>query len=217
MKKPVVDYKQFRLSRLCEQQFSHLKLLFGWVVYFVLYFLTENLIPAETCHPVRCFLDDRIPFCEYFVIPYVLWYVWIAASLLIFALYDMESFCRLQKYFILIQILAITIYIIWPTRQDLRPVTFPRNNLFAGIVSLLYAVDTNTGVCPSLHCACSAAMASVWGKRKESSGWLKVCMVFAAAAVCSSTVFIKQHSVVDVFAAFVICIPAEYLVFHKYR
>ena len=70
MRKPVVDYRTFRLRRLNEPQFSHLKYLLGWVGYFILYFLTENLIPAENCHPVHCRLDDIIPFNELFLIPY---------------------------------------------------------------------------------------------------------------------------------------------------
>ncbi len=40
MKKPMVDYRQFRFSKLNSQEFSHLKLLGGWIVYFILYFLT---------------------------------------------------------------------------------------------------------------------------------------------------------------------------------
>ena len=47
MRKPVVDYRQFRLSRLNEPRFAHLKLLLGWVGYFALYIITEQLIPAE--------------------------------------------------------------------------------------------------------------------------------------------------------------------------
>ena len=74
MKKPVVDYREFRFSRLNEPRFSHVKLLAGWLVYFALYFITENLIPAERCHPVHCFLDDLIPFNEFFAIFYVAWF-----------------------------------------------------------------------------------------------------------------------------------------------
>ena len=214
MKKPVVDYREFRLSRLHEPQFSHLKLLFGWVVYFALYFLTENIIPAEACHPVHCFLDDIIPFCEYFIIPYVLWYVWIVISLLVFMLYDTDSFRSLQKYIIVTQAAAMVVYILWPTRQDLRPDVFPRENIFTWILSLLYTFDTNTGVCPSLHCAYSIGIASVWLKRQETGGWLKAFMVFAAIMVCLSTMFVKQHSAVDFFAAIPVCILAEYLVCH---
>ena len=49
MRKPVVDYREFRFSRLNEPRYAHLKLLAGWIVYFILYFLTENFIPAERC------------------------------------------------------------------------------------------------------------------------------------------------------------------------
>ena len=74
MKKPVVDYRTFRLRRLNEPQFAHLKLLLGWLGYFILYFLTENLIPVENCHPVHMWLDDLIPFCEWFLISVLPWY-----------------------------------------------------------------------------------------------------------------------------------------------
>lgn len=47
MKKPVVDYRKFRFSRLNDPEFSHLKLLGSWIVYFVFYYLTENLIPES--------------------------------------------------------------------------------------------------------------------------------------------------------------------------
>ena len=40
MKKELIDYSGFSLSRLNEPRFSHLKLLGGWIVYFILYFLT---------------------------------------------------------------------------------------------------------------------------------------------------------------------------------
>ena len=88
MKKPVVDYRQFRLSKIREPQYKHLLFLLGWVGYFILYFLTENLIPYERCYPVHSALDDIIPFCELFVIPYVGWYLLIVVSLVYFALYN---------------------------------------------------------------------------------------------------------------------------------
>ncbi len=82
MKKPVVDYREFRFSRLNEPRFSHLKLLAGWIVYFSMYFITENLIPAERCRPMHCFLDDLIPFHEGFAVIYVAWYFVVFGALL---------------------------------------------------------------------------------------------------------------------------------------
>lgn len=209
MRTPQVDYRQFRLSKLNDPQFSHLKLLLGWVGYFVLYFLTEKLIPPEKCTSVHCRLDDLIPFCEAFVIPYVGWYLLIVVSLLHFALYNTENFCRLQKFFIVTQVVAVIIYIVYPTRQDLRPLEFPRDNLFTDIIGVLYSLDTNTGVCPSLHCACSIGIASVWLKEKSASWKTKTFVVIFSVLVCLSTMFIKQHSAVDFFAALPVCLLAE--------
>lgn len=215
MKQPVVDYRQFRPSRLNEPQFSHLKWLLGWVFYLAAYFLTEALIPAERCHVIHCFLDDLIPFCEYFVIPYVLWYALIVGSLLYFLLYNVENFKNLQKYFIITQVVAVIVYIVYPNRQDLRPEVFINDNIFTQLVGLLYSADTNTGVCPSLHCAYSIGIASVWHKESGIPQWFKTFIIFLAVLICMSTAFIKQHSVVDFLAALPVCLLAEYIIFGK--
>ena len=220
MKKPAVDYSKFRLSELNTPQFSHLKLLVGWVIYFALYFLTENLIPVEKCHVVHIGLDDIIPFCEWFLIPYVFWYVLIVFSLGYFALYDVDSFKKLQTYIMITQFVAMAVYIIYPNCQDLRPATFPRDNFLTDCIGLIYAFDTNTGVCPSLHCAYSIGIASVWLRTKNTSWLWKAFTVFAAALICLSTMFIKQHSAADFFAALPVCILAEILgfgVFYRKR
>ncbi|MBQ7358931.1 MAG: phosphatidic acid phosphatase [Lachnospiraceae bacterium] len=216
MKKPVVDYRQFRLSKINDPQFSHLKLLLGWVGYFSLYFLTENLIPVEKCYPVKIWLDDVVPFCEYFVIPYVLWYVLIVFSLLYFGLYNTDNFRNLQKFIIITQVVAMVIYILFPNRQDLRPDVFPRENFCTWLLGIIYQADTNTGVCPSLHVAYSVGIASAWLKEKSASIPWKSFVCFLVFMICISVAFVKQHSVADIFAAIPVCLLAEGLVFGKY-
>lgn len=215
MKKPVVDYRQFRLKKLNDPQFSHLKLLGGWIVYFTLFFITENLIPAEKCYPVYMKLDDLIPFCEYFLIPYVGWYLLIVVSLGYFLLYNVESFKKLQIFIMITQGVAMLCYIFFPTRQDLRPAEFERENFLTACVGFLYAFDTNTGVCPSLHCAYSIGIASVWLKEKAAHWAWKSFVVVAVILICLSTMFIKQHSAVDFFAALPVCLLAEVLLYGK--
>lgn len=215
MKKPVVDYRSFRLSKINDPQFAHLKLLLGWIGYFILYFLTENLIPAEKCTPVHMWLDDVIPFCEWFLIPYVFWYALIVISLGYFLLYNVDSFKRLQTFIIVTQVVAMVIYILFPSRQDLRPTVFPRDNFLTQCVALLYSADTNTGVCPSLHVAYSIGIASVWLKEKKISKWWKSFVIVAVILICLSTMFIKQHSAVDFFAALPVCLLAEGIVYGR--
>ena len=213
MRKPVVDYRKFRLKKLNTPEFSHLKLLLGWVGYFALYFLTENLIPVVMCHPFHCGLDDMIPFCEWFLLPYVFWYALIVFSLGYFALYDVDSFKKLQTFIIITQVVAMAVYILYPNCQNLRPDEFSRDNFLTDCIGFLYAFDTNTGVCPSLHCAYSIGIASVWLKAKDVSKIWKAFVVIAVILICLSTMFIKQHSAVDFFAALPVCLLAEILVF----
>ena len=209
MRKPTVDYSDFSLKKLRDPRFSHLLLLGGWIVYFIMYFLTENLIPVEKCIEVHCFLDDIIPFNEYFLIFYVGWYFLIIWSLLYFMFYNVENFKRLQIFIIVTQVVAVIIYIIVPSCQNLRPEVFPRDNFLTDCAKLLYSADTNTGVCPSLHCAYSIGIASVWLKEKASSIYTRIFVVIFCLLVCLSTMFVKQHSAVDFFAAIPVCILAE--------
>ena len=216
MRKPFVDYREFRLRRLRDPEFSHLLYLLGWVGYFALYFLTENLIPAEKCYVIHSPLDDLIPFCEVFVIPYVGWYLLIVVSLLYFALYNPKSFIKLQSFIIITQVVAMTVYILFPNMQDLRPAEFPRDNIFTDIIGLLYSFDTNTNVCPSLHVGYSIGIASVWLKEKGVSKWVKAFITVFVVLVCLSTAFIKQHSIVDAFAAIPMCLLAEIILYKDY-
>lgn len=216
MKKPVVDYRTFRLSKINHPEFSHLKLLLGWVGYFALYYITERFIAEDLCYPVHCWLDDVIPFCEVFLIPYVFWYLLVAGSLLYFALYNVDSFKKFMTYIIITQIVAMAVYIIFPNRQDLRPEAFPRDNFLTDGVAFLYSFDTNTNVCPSLHVGYSLGIASVWTKERDIPKWIKVFVVITVILVCMSVAFIKQHSVVDIFAALPMCLLAEILVFHVF-
>ena len=215
MKKPVVDYREFRFSRINEPRFSHVKLLAGWIIYFTLFFLTENLIPVEKCHVIHGFLDDVMPFCEWFVFAYIFWFVYVVGSLLYFFLYDIPAFRKLSCFIMVTQAVAMFVYIVYPNRQDLRPEVLPRQNIATWIISIIYAFDTNTGVCPSLHVGYSLGIVSVWVKQNYAPRWFKAFVVIMAVVISLSTSFIRQHSTVDILAALPLGLLAEILVYGK--
>ena len=215
MKKQPYDYRGFSLRRLGEPRFSHLWLLASWLGYFALYFLTENLIPAERCHPIHCRLDDMIPFHEGFAIFYVGWYVLVFGSLAYTLFYDVPRFRKLQLFIIVTQVVAMICYILYPSRQDLRPDVFPRENILTAVMGYIYSFDTSTGVCPSLHVAYSLGILSVGLKdRALPRGW-KAALTFVVVMICAAVCFVKQHSAVDVLAALPVCLLAETLVYGK--
>ena len=216
MKKPMIDYRELSLSTVREPRYRHVLLVLGWVFYFTMYFITENLIPPERCHPMHCVLDDLIPFNEFFVFFYVGWYLLVFGSLLYYFLYDADKFSKLQTYIIVTQVVAMTAYVLWPSRQDLRPAVFPRENVLTAIIAFIYSFDTSTGVCPSLHVAYSMGILSVGLKDKALPVWSKVLLTFVVIMICLAVCFVKQHSALDVLAALPVCLLAEYLTFHVF-
>ena len=214
-KKKPVDYSGFSLRRLNEPRFSHVKLLGGWIFYFTMYFITENLIPLEKCHPIHCALDDMIPFNEFFVIFYVGWYALVFCSLAYTLFFDVPNFKKIQTYIIITQVIAMTCYVIWPTRQDLRPTAFERDNFLTALTAFIYSFDTSTGVCPSLHVGYSLGILSVALKDRElGTGW-KIALGFIVFMICCAVCFVKQHSALDVLFALPMCLVAEWLTFGK--
>ncbi|MBQ7875361.1 MAG: phosphatase PAP2 family protein [Oscillospiraceae bacterium] len=213
---PEVNYRNFRLNKLSSPEFSHLKLLLYWPVYGVLFLYVERFYQVDYYYPMHCFLDDMIPFCEFFLIPYLFWFVFLIGIHLYTLLYDVDSFKRLMKYIIITYTAAIIIYFIFPTCQELRPSVFERSNLFTGFLEGFYVFDTNTNVCPSVHVIGSlAVMFTAWNtKGLEAPKW-KIAFGIMALLICMSTVFLKQHSILDVFAAIPICAIAYPLCFGK--
>lgn len=219
MKKATVSYQGFRFSKLNDPRFSHLKLLLFWPPCLILFFITGHLIPQASCTPMHMWLDDVIPFCEWFLIPYVFWYLLVAFTLLYFLRYDVDCFKRLQTYIAIAQLVSTVVYIVWPTCHELRPdfAALGRDNLLIDGVKLLYSVDTTQNACPSLHVSLAIGIAIEWCRYKGSSRLWKVLMILTALLICMSTAFVKQHSAVDFFGALPLVLVAQIAVSLIYR
>ena len=79
-----------------------------------------------------------------------------------------------------------------------------------------YQFDTNTNVCPSIHVmGALAVLCTAWHcKGFQHPGW-KWAFGVSALLICLSTVFLKQHSVVDVIMALPACLLADRLCFRR--
>ena len=214
MKKPVVDYTKLRLSNITSKKYRHVLLLTGWIGYFIMYFITER-IPQSKCHEVHCIVDDLVPFNEYFAIFYVSWYFFMVWSLWKFLLYDVKNFVRAQKLIIGMQIIASITYIVWPSVQYLRPDHFERHNFCTWMLGILYAGDTPTGVCPSLHVGYTLAILSAWYAKDNLKLWKKIVLTVWGLLICASVLFLKQHSYIDVVAACILYIFLELVLFGR--
>ena len=205
--KPVVDYRRFRLHLLNTPEFSHLKLMLFWPVYVLLFGALERDVFGDTYTPVQIWLDELIPFCEWFVIPYIFWFFFLLFVHVYTLLYDIPSFRRLIVFMMVSYSGILLIYLIFPTCQNLRPAVFQRDNVLTRFMARYYEIDTNTNVCPSIHVAGSwAAVCGAWKSRHFSKRGWRLAFVITAVLISVSTCFVKQHSALDVFMAIPLCI-----------
>lgn len=203
-------YRDLRFNNLTDKKYRHLLLLLYWPVYLFIYFAFEYLVPA-TYHPVYSPLDDLVPFFEFFIIPYVIWYGVLVGIVLYTALFNREVFYRAMTFFMITFTITFLIYWIYPTCQELRPQEMPRDNVFARFVQGLHQFDSNENVCPSLHViggigACAAGLHC----RRFATVFGRIVLWTLLITICLSTVFLKQHSVIDVFAGIAVtavCYP----------
>ncbi|MDR0286239.1 MAG: phosphatase PAP2 family protein, partial [Clostridiales bacterium] len=100
------------------------------------------------------------------------------------------------------------VYTIWPNQQDLRPQEVLGNDIFARAVRFIYWFDTPTNVCPSMHVmdAIGVNMAILHCKKLKKHHLIQIGSTILAILICASTLFVKQHSVVDVFWGIVLSI-----------
>ncbi len=192
-------YKDFNFKNITSPKYRHLFLLLFWPVYLTLFVLTEKYVTP--IYNVYSPLDDLIPFCEFFVIPYVLWYALLAFVSLYTLFFDVPSFKKFYIFLSVTCVITFALYIIFPNEQNLRPDTFARDNILVDVMKNLYAIDTNTNVCPSIHVIFSLGMMlALWNSKHFSSAVWRTVSVIVAVSICLATVFLKQHSVLDIFA-----------------
>lgn len=209
------NYREFKLSRINEPEFSHIKLLLYWPLYGIIFLVLERFFNVEY-HPVYSPLDDMIPFCEIFIFPYYFWFVFLIGIQIYGFFFDVKVFKDYMYYTILTYTITIIIYIIYPTCQNLRPTEFARDNVLTDVVRFLYVFDTNTNVCPSLHVIGSFAVyfAARRSKTFSSIGW-RITFFVSTVLISVSTVFLKQHSIIDIFCALILCAICYPLVFER--
>ncbi|MEE3393182.1 MAG: phosphatase PAP2 family protein [Lachnospiraceae bacterium] len=206
MKKPETDLRRFRFSRLDTDEFRHLKWLIWWPFYGLSFLFVERFYKPPEWHLIYCRFDDMIPFCEYFLIPYMFWFVFMVGMLVYTGFYDKKCFTGMMKFIALTFTLSVIIYLIYPNYQNLRPDTFERNNIFTTFIKHFYQFDTDTNVCPSIHVIGSfATVFAAYHCKDIRSFRVKLLFLIIGILISISTVFLKQHSVIDIAGGALMC------------
>lgn len=117
---------------------------------------------------------------------------------------DKKGFYKISSFLIIGMTVFLIICTVFPNGLNLRPTTFARDNFCVDLVKRLYRIDTPTNVLPSIHVFNTVAvLVAVTHSQKLRLHKGIMCGVYITGIlIILSTVFLKQHSVTDVIAAF---------------
>ena len=193
-----------------------------WVILYVpvylLWFFGLEQMEPEHLFIVSNPLDQWIPFCEYFIVPYLLWFPYMLGGVLYFYIKERESFFPMVYSLMTGLTICLIIYTVWPNGQELRLAEYPNQNLFTELVRMLQEFDTPTNVCPSIHVFATVAVQIALCKSpfvyRHKTVYFSLLVL--AVLICLSTVFLKQHSATDLFCALVLN-GIIYAIFYRKR
>lgn len=182
---------------------NHLFLLLYALIYIPWFCYLEKTVTTKF-HIIHMTIDDYIPFCEYFIIPYYLWFVYIAVGIVFIAFTDGRECKKLGIFLITGMTVFLFLSTVYPNGHMLRPDSFVRDNFCVDLVKRLYASDTPTNLFPSIHVYNSLGIhiALCRSQKLENKKWIRVCSLILVINIVLATMFLKQHSAFDVITAF---------------
>lgn len=204
-----------RFFKNLTQNYKHLLLQLYWLIYLPWFAYLERTVTTRF-HVIHVPLDDYIPFCEYFIVPYLLWFAYIAVGIGYFALKNKQEYYNLCKILFFGMTVFLIVSTICPNGHLLRPTTFPRDNFFTDLVKILYTTDTATNLFPSIHVYNSVAInAVIWHcDNFKEHRLVRYGSAILATSIILATMFLKQHSVFDVVTGLVL---AAFTISYVYR
>ncbi len=193
--------------------FSHAFYVLVLPIYLISFFITEAIV-TDNYWVSYMSIDDKIPFLEGFLIPYYIWYPFMGVMGVYLLFCDGKAFKKFMSFIGISFMTAIVFFLIFPNGQNLRPEIFERDNIFTRAIAGLYIADTNTNVLPSLHVVGSFAVPfAAQNCKKLNKPWLIIILYAIAILISLSTVFIKQHSLLDVIVAVPYSVAFYFLVY----
>ena len=187
------------------ERYKHAIPLFIYAIIYLSWFGYLEKTVKRPANLIHMNLDDKIPFCEVSIVPYLLWFVYISAVVLYFFFKDKQDYYRACTFLFTGMTVFLVVSTLWPNGHHLRPAVMPRDNIFSTMVAMLYKTDTPTNLWPSIHVynSLGAHFAVFRNEKLHRKPVVHIGSLVLCVSIILSTMFLKQHSVFDVLTAFI--------------
>lgn len=149
-------------------------------------------------------IDKLLPFNQYFIVPYLLWYAFFPGMLIYFCFKDPELYKK-QLWIINSGMLICYItYIFFQTCVP-RPIIL-ESDFFCELVKATYSRDNPYNAFPSIHVLTCYSILIGCRQLLSEKPVLMTTGICTSVLIIISTLFLKQHVILDVVAAITLVI-----------
>ena len=158
-------------------------------------------------------LDNKIPFIDEFIYFYISWYLMLFVVPYLIYKKDKDIFKKYLITIIACNTFVFFIYFLYPTTIN-RPNIIVKD-ITSFITYFIYKIDTPALNCfPSMHCIISFIYMYIVIFENKFSKYRLVIITWSSLIILS-TLFVKQHVLLDVLGAFVISLVIYFVVNKK--
>lgn len=162
-----------------------------------------------TYHDLSIYIDKTIPFCSYFIYPYIFWYIYLGFFLLYYACIDGNIYKNLLIDINIGLLICYIIYYFFPTHITRPNVSI--NGMSTYLVYTIYRSDNPFNCFPSIHVFDTYLICLYINKDSFIKVPLKILSYMIGFLIILSVVFIKQHFVLDAVPSIILA----YILFYK--
>jgi membrane-associated phospholipid phosphatase len=158
--------------------------------------------PWGRIHTVALPIDASIPFLPIFVIPYLLYIPFLYGTVLYFSLWK-SKFEPVAYSFLTTWVICYLIYLTFQTKIVRPQIESYEGNPLISLVKAVYQLDRPYNCLPSLHSANSMlCLLTYYSLKRRAVYWATPLVI----AIVASTVFVKQHYLIDTLAGALLAI-----------
>ena len=144
-------------------------------------------------------LDRVIPVVKFFIIPYVSWYFFVFLTLAYFCVKDRSIYYKTLITYVIGLIICYLTYYFFQTTVP-RPYLMG-NDIFTRLIEVIYSSDEPFNAFPSIHAFASFIMIKAIFKSSCRNRRNTFIITGIAFSIILSTLFVKQHVVLDAMGA----------------
>ena len=103
------------------KKYGHVWILSYGLIYLPWFAALQQNV-GKPYHVMHTALDDLIPFNEYFIVPYLLWFLYVAAAIAYFFFTSKDDYYRLCTFLFTGMTISLLVCTLYPNGTDFRPV-----------------------------------------------------------------------------------------------